>query len=116
MRSVISKSVILGSWILAGCSTLPSAEEYHAQLQSKLRTVKYDDGIDQQESKTIADAYLDEHITASFGHIGPFDGGTNWVFKITGDIAPIELTNIPPVLVDKCTGAVTWDQKPPLKK
>ncbi len=109
-------SVVLGCWVLAGCSTLPSAEEYHAQLQRKLRSVKYEDGIDKREAKIIADAYLDEHMAASFGHIGPFDGGTDWFFKITGDIVPIELTNIPPVLVDKLTGAVTWEQKPPLKK
>lgn len=98
------------------CSTLPTADEYHAQLQAKLSTVVYADGINEQESKIIADAYLDEHMAATCGHIGPYDGGVMWIFKITGDIAPVELTNVPPVLVNKSTGIISWEAKPPLKK
>jgi hypothetical protein len=100
---------------LTGCSTLPTGDEYRAQIQAKLSTVVYSDGINEKESQIIADAYLDKHMAASFGHIGPFDGGAAWVFKITGDVVPFELTNVPPVLVNKSTGVVTWEAKPPLK-
>ena len=103
-------------WGVVGCSTLPTPEEYHRDLQARLRAVVVEDGISQQESKVIAEAYLDEHMGASLGHLGPYDGGLAWIFRITGDLVPIELTNIPPVLVDKSTGVVTWGATPPLKK
>lgn len=111
-----SLAVIVLGWGIAGCSTLPTSEEYHRNLQAQLRAVVVEDGVSQQESKVIAEAYLDEHMTASLGHVGPYDGGAAWVFKITGDAVPIELTNIPPVLVDKKTGVVTWEAASPLKK
>jgi len=101
---------------LVSCSTLPSAEEYRRDLQVRLAAVVVEDGVSVQESKVIAEAYLDEHMAASFGHVGPYDGATNWVFNITGDVVPIVLSNIPPVLVDKNTGVVTWEAVPPLKK
>jgi len=103
-------------FVLTGCDTLPTREEYRAGLQAKLATVNYSDGINEQEAKIIADAYLEDHMTASFGHIGPFDGGTSWIFKITGDVVPMVLTNEPPVLVNKQTGAVTWEDRSLLKK
>ena len=78
--------------------------------------VEYSDGVDMQEASVIADDYLRQHLSASLGQIGPYDGGTAWVFRITGDVVPVELTNIPPVFVDKSSGIVTWDAKPPLKK
>lgn len=74
------------------------------------------DGVDKQEASVIADDYLRQHLTASLGHTGPFDGGTAWIFKITGDVVPIELPDIPPVLVDKSTGQVTWSADTRLKK
>src|SRR5688572_7357750 len=89
------------SCVLVGCSTLPTAEEYRRDLQARLRAVVSEDGINEQESKIIAEAYLNEHMAASFGHIGPYDGGAAWTFRITGDVVPFELTNVPPVLVDK---------------
>jgi len=104
------------SSVLTGCSTLPSAEEYRRELHARLRAVVVEDGINEQESQIIADAYLDEHMSVSFSHVGPYDGGAIWIFKIAGDIAPIELPDIPPVRVDKTTGAVTWEAKAPLKK
>ena len=115
MKSRTSFFLVL-SCLLCGCSTLPTAEEQHAQLQARLLPVVVEDGINEQEAKIIADAYLDEHMAASFGHVGPYDGGNAWIFKITGDIAPVVLTNVPPVLVNKSTGVVTWDEKPPWKR
>jgi hypothetical protein len=106
---------LLGCFVI-GCSTLPTEQQYREELQAKLRTVVYEDGINQQESRIIADAYLAEHMAASLGHTGPYDAGDAWAFKITGDIAPVELTTVPPVLVDKRTGAVVWEAEPPLKK
>jgi hypothetical protein len=100
---------------LASCSTSPR-EQYDRDLQARLRAVTLDDGVSKQEAKVIAEAYLAEHMAASLGHVGPYDSGTAWVFNITGDVAPIELSGIPPVLVDKNTGGVTWEATPPLKK
>src|SRR5512136_1637211 len=74
------------------------------------------DGIDKSEAASIADEYLQKHMSATLGHIGPYDGGSVWIFKITGDVVPVEFTNVPPVLVDKKSGDVTWDAKPPLKR
>lgn len=102
-------------FVLSSCST-PTEADNRAYLQAKLRTVVYSDGINEQESKIIADAYLEDHMGVSFGHIGPYDGGASWIFKITGDMAPVELTNIPPVLINKSTGVVTWEAQPPLKR
>jgi hypothetical protein len=92
--------------VLAGCAS------------SSVQPVRvdYSDGVDKREASVIADEYLHQHMTASFGHTGPYDSGTAWTFKITGDVVPFELTNVPPVLVDKSTGVVTWEAKPPLKK
>jgi len=78
--------------------------------------VDYSDGVDKQEAAIIADDYLRQHLSASLGHTGPYDSGAAWSFRITGDVVPVELRDIPPVLVDKSTGVVTWEAKPPLKK
>jgi hypothetical protein len=103
-------------FVVSGCVTEQTEADSRKYLQAKLRTVVYSDGINEQESKIIADAYLENHMGASFGHIGPYDGGASWIFKITGDIAPVELTNVPPVLINKSTGVVTWEAQPPLKQ
>lgn len=92
--------------VLVGCASQPN----------RVTRVDLSDGVDKQEASWIADDYLRQHMTFSLGHTGPYEGDTAWVFKITGDAVPIELPDIPPVLVDKITGAVTWDAKPPLKK
>ncbi|MEY2466567.1 MAG: hypothetical protein QOD03_1088 [Verrucomicrobiota bacterium] len=78
--------------------------------------VDYSDGVNEREATIIADEYLQEHMSASFGHTGPYDSGAAWTFRITGDVVPFELTNVPPVIVAKSTGVVTWEAKPPLKK
>jgi hypothetical protein len=101
---------------LVSCSTLPSHEEYRRNLQARLGAVVVEDGVSAQESKVIAEEYLYEHMAASLGHVGPYDGRAFWVFNITMDVVPIVLSNIPPVLVDKNTGVVTWEATPPLKK
>ena len=111
--ALISSALIL---VMVGCSTTPTEADNRAYLQAKLHTVVYSDGINEQESKIIADAYLEDHMAVSFGHIGPYDGGASWIFKITGDIAPVVLTNMPSVLIDKNTGVVTWEAQPPLKR
>ena len=92
--------------VLVGCASSPK----HATR------VEYSDGVDKQEASVIADDYLRQHLSASLGRSGPYDGGTAWIFKITGDAVPVELADIPPVLVDKSSGVVTWNAKPPLKK
>ena len=111
-------ALISSVWIFAvtGCATTPTEADNRAYLQAKLNTVVYSDGINEQESKFIADAYLEDHMGASFGHVGPYDGGASWIFKITGDIVPVELTNVPPVLINKNTGVITWEAQPPLKR
>ncbi len=91
---------------LVGCTSSPK----------QVAHVEYSDGVDKKEASIIAADYLRHHMTASLGHIGPYDGGTAWIFKITGDVVPFELTNVPPVFVEKSTGVVTWEAKPPLKK
>ena len=78
--------------------------------------VRYDDGVDKQEAKVIARDYLRVHMAASFNCAGPYDEGSMWRFAITGDVAPVELPSIPPLFVDKATGAVTWDARAPLKR
>ena len=91
---------------LVGCASQPK----------QVARVDFSDGVDKREASLIADDYLRKHLTASLGHTGPYDGGTAWTFRITGDVVPFELSDIPPVLVDKTTGAVIWEAKPPLKK
>lgn len=98
--------LIILCFTLAGCASQPKQET----------RVDLSDGVDKQEAAVIADDYLRQHMTASFGHTGPYDGGTAWAFKITGDVVPFELSDIPPVQVDKTTGAVTWEAEPALKK
>ena len=92
--------------LLVGCALSPK----------QAARIDYSDGVDKQEASAIANDYLRQHLSASLGHTGPYDGGGAWVFKITGDVVPVELADIPPVLVDKSTGVVTWEAKPPLKK
>ena len=98
--------VILLGFGLVGCASSPKVTN----------SVNYADGINGQEASLIAADYLHQHLSASLGHTGPFDGGTAWVFKITGDVVPMELAGVPPVLVNKATGAVTWEANAPLKK
>ena len=76
---------------LVGCTSSPK----------QATRADYSDGVDKQEASIIAADYLHRHMTASFGHTGPYDGGAAWIFKITGDVVPFELTNVPPVLVEK---------------
>lgn len=98
--------LILLCFLLVGCASQPK----------QMTRVDLSDGVDKQEASIIADDYLRQHLSASLGHTGPYDGGAAWIFKITGDVVPVELPDIPPVLVDKSTGVVTWEAKPPLKK
>src|SRR4051812_21537925 len=98
--------VILLGFALVGCASSPRSA----------KGVSYADGVDKQEASALVDEYLQQHLSASLGHTGPYDGGVAWVFRITGDVVPVELPDIPPVFIDKTTGAVTWDAKPPLKK
>jgi hypothetical protein len=98
--------LIILCFTLVGCTSQPK----------QVTRVDRSDGVDKHEASVIAADYLRQHMAASFGHIGPFDGGTLWTFKITGDVVPVELSDIPPLLVDKGTGAVTWEAKPPLKR
>lgn len=102
MRTLLTSLCV----VLVGCASSP----VHSVR------VDYSDGVDKREASVIAAEYLQKHMTASFGHVGPYDSDTAWTFKITGDAVPFELTNVPPVLVDKSTGVVTWEAKPPLKK
>jgi hypothetical protein len=98
--------VILLGFDLIGCASSPKL----------VKGVDYADGVDKQEASAIVEDYLQQHLSASLGHTGPYDGGAAWVFRITGDVVPVELPDIPPILVDKTTGAVTWDAKSPLKR
>ena len=91
---------------LVGCASSPR----------KPARVDYSDGVDKQEASIIAADYLHRHMTASLGHTGPYDGGDAWIFKITGDVVPFQLSNVPPVIVEKSTGFVTWEATPPLKQ
>ena len=100
------RPLIILCFTLVGCSSQPK----------QATRVDLSDGVDKQEASVIAADYLRQHMTFSNGHIGPYDGGTAWTFKITGDVVPIELSDVPPVLVDKRTGVVTWEAKPPLKR
>ena len=93
-------------FVIAGCASTPKQSA----------RVDYSDGIDEQEAKVIAADYLRKHLTVSLGHTGPYDAGDVWVFRITGDVVPFEIPDISPVRVDKGTGAVTWEAKPPLKR
>ena len=101
--------------VLVGCSTLPTGEEYRRDLEARLRGVVVEDGINEQESKVIAEAYLAEHQAGPGGPIGPYDGGAAWSFTLTGCFGN-EFTNVPPVLVDKRTGVVTWEAGAAWKK
>jgi hypothetical protein len=100
------KVLILLCFVLVGCTSQP---------KQPVR-VDLSDGVDKREAAVIADDFLGKYMAASFGHTGPYDGGKAWIFRITSDVVPEVLTNIPPVLVDKTTGGVTWDAQPPLKR
>lgn len=89
---------------VAGCAT-PSP---------MVDSIVYEDGINQEEARNLASDYLRKHMEASFGSIGPYDGTNVWIFKITGDVVPVDLTNVPPVRVDKKTGSISWEAQAPL--
>ncbi len=91
---------------ITGCTSVPAPTAL----------VDNSDGVDEREAKLLAREYLQKHMAASLGHAGPFDAGDTWMFRITGDAVPFELPDVPPVFVDKSTGSITWNAKPPLKR
>lgn len=112
-------TILITCLLQFACASTPTeniVEDYEKQLQERYSNINYADGIDPSEATTLVEVYTRKHMSASFGYTGPFDANKYWLFKITGDPAPIILDNLPPILVHKKTGEVTWDAKPPIKK
>ncbi len=91
--------LIVGSLYLVGCAHEPKSR-----------------GVSEQQATRIAGQYFREHSSLSVNLVGPFDTARAWMFTTAGDADIPVGVEIPPVLVDKATGQVTWDAKPPVKK
>ena len=93
----------------------------HTQkVKTALDKVDYQDGINNTEAKAIADAYLIHHGTykgrPSYARIT--DGEGVWlgeVLVIKSLASPVS-ADLPPVIVDKKSGAVRWQYGPDVEK
>jgi hypothetical protein len=111
---VPTHATFISACILAGCSSLPSTDEYHSQLQAKLRTVVIEDGISQQEADVIAESYFLRFTPIACGSVArPIDGDTVWIAKTYFGIAPMPTRE--PIRIDKRTGRVTWSDGPTIE-
>jgi hypothetical protein len=73
-------------------------------------------GVSEREATLIASQFVRQHASPAFGLAGPFDSGRTGLFTTAGDAdIPVGI-EIPPLLVDKATGLVTWDATAPFKK
>jgi len=97
--------------VLSGCSTLPTADGHRQNLQSRLRTVVIEDGIDEPEANIIAENYFWRFSPTACGSVMRVtDDGSSWVAKTYFGYAPIPTRE--PIRIDKLTGRVTWSDGP----
>lgn len=89
-------------------------------MKSALYKTNYEDGITKKEAKAIADAYLIQHGTykgrTSYSRISESD--ERWlgeVIVVKSLASPIK-ADLPPVIVDKKTGSVSWEYGPAVAK
>ena len=104
--------------LLASCSSPYSS--HSDKVKSALDKVIYEDGITKTEAKAIADAYLIHHGSykgrASYARISETE--EHWlgeVIVVKSLASPVK-ADLPPVLVDKASGSVTWQHGPAVEK
>jgi hypothetical protein len=109
-------------WILvltiSGCDD--ANPPYDVVVRNALIKVDYADGISSAEAKAIANAYLVIHGAYENrpGYARMSDGGGVWlgrVYMTKSMSMPVD-ANLPPVVVDKKSGTVSWKYGPKLAK
>jgi len=110
--------ILLIAGLLTACDS-PYSSHYD-KVKSALDRVDYDDGISQVEAKAIADAYLIHHGKykgrATYAKI--FDGEEEWLGQVivVKSLATPVIVDLPPVVVDKASGEVSWALGPAINR
>ena len=99
------------------CASCTSPYSSHMdKVRYALDKVNYKDGISKTEAKAIADAYLIRYGAykgrASYAKVSEGDG--EWLGKVivVKSLATPVDADLPPVIVDKNSGAVRWQHGP----
>ena len=104
--------------LLVSCSSPFSS--HTDKVKFALDKVDYKDGIAKAEAKAIADAYLIRYGSykgrPSYSRISEAeDVWMGEVFVVKSLASPVNIA-LPPVIVDKKSGAVSWKYGPTVKK
>ena len=104
--------------LLVSCNSPYSS--HTDKVKTALNNVNYSDGINKTEAKAIADAYLFQYGAykgrASYARMK--DGEDVWlgeVIVVKSLATPINV-DLPPVMVNKKSGAVSWQYGPEVSK
>lgn len=85
---------------------------HHDRVKGALQSVNYEDGISKQEAKAIADAYLVLHAKykerPSYARIKDADEFWAGEVLIVKSLASPVDAKLPPVVIDKHTGKISW--------
>jgi len=110
--------ICLIAGLLVACDSPYSS--YYDKVKSALEQVDYDDGISETEAKAIADAYLFHYGKykgrATYARI--FDGEDQWLGQVivVKSLATPVIVDLPPVVVDKKRGRVSWTLGPVVER
>lgn len=115
VKPIMRQAVFLAlSCVLIGCSTLPTDEEHHRDLQAQLRAVLIEDGINEQEANVMAENYFLRFSPMSCGNVERvIDDGTFWIAKTSLGFAQTPTRQ--PIRIGKGTGRVTWSDGPTIE-
>ena len=106
---------------LSGCATQTQPQSYETELQQQLAIVDKMDGVSAEEATVLGDWYLLQHAPSLHnGHhpatIQVVDCGNSWCGEVQTwtlfGVFPAD--EIPPVVIDKRSGTISWPYKDPL--
>ena len=102
---------------LASCgSPNTSFVSYDDRVKIEMRAVNYEDGISSKDAGSIANAYLYLHARykgrALFARVK--EGKSEWLGKVYAIQSAAILIDpeLPPLIINKSTGAITWKYGP----
>ncbi len=111
-------SLLSTAFSLSACDSVATSRG--ETIKKAMREINYADGISKQEAQTIANAYLilygNYKGRASFARILDSEGGWMGKVYVAKSLATPVDANLPPLLINKSTGQISWAYGPALDK
>jgi hypothetical protein len=104
-----SLSLLAGCLITGGCAT--PYTDHARELESQMRQVVLEDGINESEANVIARSYFHRFGPGCGGVADVFEDDKFWVGRTAVGVAGIPTPE--PIRIDKQTGRVTWGADDP---